>query len=388
MLFGTTAHAGAGGHGLPDIDNNLSAAAAAAAASAAAERRPPQQHPPAAPPAAAAAAATGPAAAARFNLSKAVGNMNMAGGATQSEERDDLAGQQDKLGQQQQQQQQQQHGLPAAAAPGAAAPAAPAAPPPRAARATTTCKFSINTDSGIIDLTVKVELKLGRSLPPLLVAAAAHTEIEGNMYPRDIIVNRARRDAGCESVTPDFSAACIIVRERAVGQLGKSLPRLIQAMVQGCKYVRVHEGGQQVYLAPVLKQVEDNMELVDYKEFKLASSDQEVFDRVYEDRLGVLNFLKPGEPPASALAATAAAAAAAADEPAPAAVVGTAAAAAAAAGIGGGAGARKVWDANRAAPKPALKSSGIRAVRCSSCYVCVNSTACYMYSGCTLRSAA
>jgi hypothetical protein len=35
-------------------------------------------------------------------------------------------------------------------------------------------------------------------------------------------------------------------------------------VVQGSKYIRVHEGGQQVYLAPVLKQVEDEKELVDY----------------------------------------------------------------------------------------------------------------------------
>jgi hypothetical protein len=38
----------------------------------------------------------------------------------------------------------------------------------------------------------------------------------------------------------------------------------MQIMVQGSKYVRVHEGGQQVYLAPVLKQAEENRELVDY----------------------------------------------------------------------------------------------------------------------------
>jgi hypothetical protein len=60
-------------------------------------------------------------------------------GTTRSEERNDLAGQQDKPGQ------QQQHGLLPAAAAAAAAP-----PPQRVARAATTCKFSINTDSGNI----------------------------------------------------------------------------------------------------------------------------------------------------------------------------------------------------------------------------------------------
>jgi hypothetical protein len=59
---------------------------------------------------------------------------------THSEERNDLAGQQDKPGQQQQQ------GPPAAAAAAAAA----AARPQRAARATTTCSIGINGDNGVI----------------------------------------------------------------------------------------------------------------------------------------------------------------------------------------------------------------------------------------------
>jgi hypothetical protein len=75
-----------------------------------------------------------------------------------------------------------------------------------------------------------------------------------------------------------------------------------------------------------------------------------VFDRVHEDRLGVLNFLKQGEQPASKLAT---AAAAAADD------AGTAAGLADGAAAGG---ARKVWDASRAAPKPALKHTGIGGV--------------------------
>lgn len=71
---------------------------------------------------------------------------------------------------------------------------------------------------------------------------------------------------------------------------------------------------------------------------------------MHEDRLGVLNFLRPGEPPASALATAAAAAADGADAD---------GGAAAAEGFGGGAAARKVWDASKAAPKPALKHNSI-----------------------------
>jgi hypothetical protein len=74
---------------------------------------------------------------------------------------------------------------------------------------------------------VKVELQLGSSLPPLLVAASAHSEMEGNMLPLHTIADRAERDAGCR-VTPDFSAAAVIVRELAVGQRNKNLPRVIQ----------------------------------------------------------------------------------------------------------------------------------------------------------------
>jgi hypothetical protein len=77
-------------------------------------------------------------------------------------------------------------------------------------------------------LSVKVELKFGQSLPPLLVGTAAHSEIEGNMYTFDTMVTRARKDAGGVTVDPDFSSACVIVRERAVGQQHKSLPKLIQ----------------------------------------------------------------------------------------------------------------------------------------------------------------
>jgi hypothetical protein len=79
---------------------------------------------------------------------------------------------------------------------------------------------------------------------------------------------------------------------------------------------------------------------------KLTGSDQEVFDRIFEDRLGVLNFLKPGKSPVAALAATGAAA----DEP-----------GAAAAAVDGDANAEggRAGDANRAAPKPALKSTSL-----------------------------
>jgi hypothetical protein len=77
------------------------------------------------------------------------------------------------------------------------------------------------------ELTVKVEVQLGDSLPPLLKGAATSGDLEGNMYPLATIASHAKRNAGCE-LTPDFSAAAVIVRERAVGQLGKSLPRVIQ----------------------------------------------------------------------------------------------------------------------------------------------------------------
>jgi hypothetical protein len=84
-------------------------------------------------------------------------------------------------------------------------------------------------------LTVKVELQLGNSLPPLLVGAATHSELEGNMYPLQTIGNMAKRNAGCE-LTPDFSAAAVIVRERAVGQANKSLPRVIQVREYCCHH--------------------------------------------------------------------------------------------------------------------------------------------------------
>jgi hypothetical protein len=84
---------------------------------------------------------------------------------------------------------------------------------------------------------------------------------------------------------------------------------------------------------------------------KLANNDEEVFDRIFEDRLGVFQFLKPGEAPASALAA---AGAAAADE----AGAGTDDAAAAAAGLGGGAEKGGGWDTSRPAPKAAIKGGG------------------------------
>jgi hypothetical protein len=67
------------------------------------------------------------------------------------------------------------------------------------------CSSAFSLTTGIIqhllaytlqDLTVKVELKLGHSLPPLLVGAAAHTEIEGNMYPQATMITHAKRDAG------------------------------------------------------------------------------------------------------------------------------------------------------------------------------------------------
>jgi hypothetical protein len=37
-------------------------------------------------------------------------------------------------------------------------------------------------------------------------------------------------------------------------------------MVQSCKYVRVADSGQQVYLAPVLEEVEKGKQLVDFTE--------------------------------------------------------------------------------------------------------------------------
>jgi hypothetical protein len=37
-------------------------------------------------------------------------------------------------------------------------------------------------------------------------------------------------------------------------------------MVQSRKYIRVQEGGQQVFLAPVLKEAEKNKQLVDFAE--------------------------------------------------------------------------------------------------------------------------
>jgi hypothetical protein len=93
-------------------------------------------------------------------------------------------------------------------------------------------------NSFLQDLTVKVELQLGNSLPPLLVGAATHSKLEGNMYPLQTIANMAKRNAGCE-LTPDFSAAAVIVRERAVGQANKSLPRVIQVRDYCCHHALV-----------------------------------------------------------------------------------------------------------------------------------------------------